>query len=507
MSNSSIQSVAVIGTGIMGRGIAQIAAAAGCEVDLFDSRPGAAAEAKAFILDMLHRQSEKGKLDGIIARTAESKIHVASDITRLKQSDLVIEAIIEHLPTKHELLRSIEANVRDDCLIASNTSSISITSLATCLQRPDRFAGFHFFNPVPLMRVVEVIGGMKTSPDCVRQLVSFAEFVGHQPVICTDSPGFVVNQIGRGYPIEAAHMLQDGVASKEAIDTILRDQAGFRMGPFELMDLTGLDVTQPVTELIYEQNFHEPRYRPSAMMRQRRDGGLLGRKSGRGFYTYVDGKPEFKTIAPPTKSMPSSVWVAPTDNGADALRSVIINTAVTIETTPKPSTTALCIVTPLGEDVSACCARLGIDPTRTVGVESLFGLDRHRVLMATPVTSAQTMAQAHGLLSHDGTPTTAIRDSLGFVSQRILAMIINIACQLAQQGVAQPADIDRAVSLALGYPRGPLTWGDALGANRILSILENIHRLSGDPRYRPTPWLRRRVQLGVSLLTPDAPLE
>ncbi len=507
MATALIQTVAIIGTGIMGRGIAQIAAAAKCRVQLFDSRPGAAQEAKQFIIDMLRRQAEKGKLDSAIASHAESAIDVLSDLHGLRDADLVIEAIIENITAKHELLSAIESIVGNDCLIASNTSSISITRLATCLSRPERFAGFHCFNPVPLMPVVEVIGGVKTNADCVAQLVAFAKRVGHHPVVCEDSPGFVVNQIGRGYPIEAAHMLQDGVASKEAIDAILRDQAGFRMGPFELMDLTGLDVTQPVTELIYEQHFHEPRYRPSALMRLRRDGGLLGRKSGSGFYDYADGK-RLPTAEPLiTKSMPASVWIDPNGHCVDSLRPLLTATTVSVESQPQPSDTALCIVTPLGEDVSACCARLGLDARRTIGLDTLFGLDRRRVFMASPITSATTIAQAHGLLSADGTATNVIRDSLGFVSQRILAMIINIACQLAQQGVAAPADIDRAVSLALGYPKGPLAWGDALGADRILTILENMHRLSGDPRYRPTPWLRRRVQLGVSLATADAAVQ
>ena len=238
--------LAVIGAGVMGRGIAQIAAQAGIRVLLQDSRPGAATEAKDSISQQFARLTEKGRLAASDAERASRKLAVAETLNSLSSCHIVIEAIVENLEAKRELFGALEAIVAEDCLIASNTSSLSITAIATACKRPERIGGFHFFNPVPLMKVVEVVDGLLTAPWVGEALTALALRCGHKPVRAKDTPGFIVNHAGRGYGTEALRILGEGVAEFHAVDRILRDCAGFRLGPFELLDLTGLDVSHPV---------------------------------------------------------------------------------------------------------------------------------------------------------------------------------------------------------------------------------------------------------------------
>ncbi len=306
-------SLAVIGTGVMGRGIAQIAAQAGIRVLLHDSRPGAAREAKDSVSAQLARLAEKGRLDRNAVERAEANLVLLGSLKALASCPIVIEAVAENLETKRELFRSLEEIVSEDCLMASNTSSFSITAIAAACKRPERIAGFHFFNPVPLMKVVEVVDGLLTAPWAGEALEALALRCGHKPVRAKDTPGFIVNHAGRGYGTEALRILGEGIAEFHEIDRILRDCAGFRLGPFELLDLTGLDVSHPVMESIYRQYYEEPRYRPSPLTGQRVAAGLLGRKSGSGFYRYEEGGK--KEIPEPTApaARPRRVWISPID--------------------------------------------------------------------------------------------------------------------------------------------------------------------------------------------------
>lgn len=490
----------IVGTGIMGRGIAQIAVTAGCDVLLCDAKPGTAEQARDHVAKMLGKLAEKGKLDQAALQAAVARLKVVDGVDGLKPCHVVIEAIVENIQAKQSLLASLEVHVADDCVIATNTSSLAVTSIAAGCKVPGRVAGFHFFNPVPLMKIVEVIAGVVTEAWVTDGLVALASRMGHAPVRAKDTPGFIVNHAGRGYAPEALRIAGEGVADFHVIDAILRDAAGFRMGPFELLDLTGLDVSHPAMESIYEQYYQEPRYRPSPIARQRVAAGLLGRKTGRGFYTYENDR----MVPPPAEEKPGlrsgPVWVAP---GADELAGLVARLGVTPERDEKPSSDALCLIAPMGSDATTEAIRLGLDARRVVAVDTLFGLGRRRTLMTTPVTDAAFRDAAAGLLASDGTPASLIHDSAGFVAQRIVANIVNVGCDIAQQRIATPQDIDRAVMLGLAYPAGPLAWGDRLGPARILAVLEAMFAITGDPRYRPSLWLRRRAMLGVSLLTPE----
>ena len=495
--------VGMVGTGAMGRGIAQIAAAGGCRVILVDSRPGAAAEARDHVARMLSRLAEKGKLSAEACTAAVARVQVASGMGDLAPAHVVVEAIVEDLAVKQSLMRELEAIVSDNCLIASNTSSLAVTSIAAACRLPGRVGGFHFFNPVPLMKVVEVIDGVMTEAWVGEALTALARRMGHTPVMAKDTPGFIVNHAGRGYGTEALKLVGEGVSDFASVDRVLRDASGFRMGPFELLDLTALDVSHPVMESIYEQYYQEPRFRPSPITRSRLAAGLLGRKTGRGFYSYEGDR----AIVPPPDPSPGgwagSVWVAPSEGGL-AVAALATQLGATVETGAVPSPGALCLVAPLGEDCTTALLRHGLDPHRTLAVDPLFGLHTHRSLMTNPLTSPQWRDAAHGLFASDGKPVTVIHDSPGFIAQRVVASIVNIGCDIAQQRIATPEDIDRAVTLGLGYPSGPLAWGDKLGPDKVMAVLTAMLDITGDPRYRPSLWLKRRAALGVSLLTPES---
>jgi 3-hydroxybutyryl-CoA dehydrogenase len=496
--------IGVIGAGAMGRGIAQVAAAGGIRVRLTDAKPGAAQDALKFIDGMLKRAAEKGSMTAEQAKAATERIQVVDGPADLQPCHGVIEAIVENPDIKQKLFAELEAIVADDCIIASNTSSLSVTLLANKLKRPGRFAGFHFFNPVPLMRLVEVIDGVLTEPWVGDALMALGKRMTREPVRVKDAPGFLVNQVGRGYSLEASHLVSEGIASFVDVDRVMRDVGGFRMGPFELMDLTALDVTQPASELLYSQFFHEARYRPSLVMRSRLDAGILGRKTKRGFYDYSSGDQAVAAEASAPTARPQSVWVSKAEPaGHAALTQLLDRLGAPVESAAKPSAGALILVTPFGEDTTTCALEQGLDPKRTVAVDTLFPLVKRRTIMTCPITEPSYRDAAHGLLASDGVPVVAAKDSPGFIAQRIIAMIVNIGCSVAQNQTAAPADIDKAVTLGLNYPHGPLAFGDRLGADRILKVLTNMQRVYGDQRYRPTLWLSRRARLGVSLLTQD----
>src|SRR5688572_22618849 len=278
--------IGVIGTGAMGRGIVQVAAAGGINVLMTDARPGAAEEARDFVGKMLMRAAEKGTITRDEAVAGTNRIKTVEKPADMKPCHLVIEAIVENLQAKQELFAELEREVGPDCILVTNTSSLSVTSIAAKLKTPQRFAGFHFFNPVPLMKLVEVIDGLQTEEWVGDALMELGRRMTREPVRLKDAPGFLVNQVGRGFTLEGSHLVYEGIAGFVDVDRVMRDVGGFRMGPFELMDLTGLDVTQPASELIYNQFFQEPRYRPNLIMRSRYEAGVLGRKTKRGFYEY-----------------------------------------------------------------------------------------------------------------------------------------------------------------------------------------------------------------------------
>ncbi|MES2188236.1 MAG: 3-hydroxyacyl-CoA dehydrogenase [Pseudomonadota bacterium] len=499
--------VGIVGSGAMGRGIAQMAAQAGSAVRLFDTRAGAAGEACDALFSQWDKLAARGKIDTAQCTAYKSRIAPAGSLQEMAGCQLVIEAIVEQLDAKRELFAALEDLVAGDVTLVTNTSSLSVTAIAARLRHPGRFAGFHFFNPVPLMKVVEVVAGLRTAPPVCDALLQYAAQMGHTGVRAQDTPGFIVNHAGRGFGTEALRIVGENVADFATVDRILRDQMGFRLGPFELMDLTGLDVSQPVMESIYRQYYEEPRYRPSAIAAQRLAGGMLGRKTGEGFYRYTDGQAEVPPEPPvPQAEVLPPVWISPRAARRAELLQLVKDLGARIETGTSPSPEALTLVAPLGFDITTVAVVERLDPARTVGIDMLAddAGTRRRVLATNPATRSDMRDAAHALFARDGKAVSVIRDSGGFVTQRVVATIVNIAADMCQQAICTPKDLDTAVTLGLGYPVGPLALGDKLGPTNLLEVLFNLQTVYGDPRYRPSPWLRRRGAIGLSLLHAEA---
>ena len=497
------QTVGIVGTGAMGRGIAQIAAQAGSTVKLFDVQPDASQKAKAELAVQWDKLVAKNKLDAATTDAYKNRVLTVDKLTELADCDLVVEAVVERLDVKQTLFAELENVVSTTAILVTNTSSLSVTAIAAKLKNPQRFAGYHFFNPVPLMKVVEVIAGLKTDDAVCTQLSNYARQMGHTAVMAQDTPGFIVNHAGRGYGTEALRIVSEGIADFATIDRILRDQVGFKLGPFELMDLTALDVSHPVMESVYRQYFEEARYRPSVITAQRLAGGMLGRKTGEGFYKYEGGVMQVAPEPPPPEvlEMPP-IWVSPRASRRSELLQLLKNLGATIETGASASPQALMLVAPLGFDITTVAVVERLDPARTIGIDMLIddAATKRRVLATTPATRTDMRDVAHALFARDGKAVSVIRDSGGFVTQRVVATIVNIASDMCQQGICSPKDLEIAVTLGLGYPLGPLAMGDRYGPTNILEVLFNMQTVYGDQRYRPSPWLRRRGAIGLSLM-------
>jgi 3-hydroxybutyryl-CoA dehydrogenase len=460
----------VVGTGTMGRGIAQVLAQCGARTLVYDAQAGAAEKARQSIGEALLRMAEKGRIadpEGVLRR-----IEIVASPEALAPCQVLVEAIVEDLSAKKALFSGLEKIVGENCVLASNTSSLSVTAMAAACRRPGRVAGYHFFNPVPVMKIVEVVDGVLTEPWVGEALAGLAKRFGHAPIRCKDTPGFVVNHAGRAFVPEALRILAEGIADPATIDRILVDAAGFRLGPFGLMDLVGMDVNHAVMKSMYQQYFEEPKYKPSFLVEPRVAAGLLGRKTKRGWFEYApDLRMPPEPPAPTVK--PARVWAVP------ELREILA-----MKSEASPCEADVCFVAPLGKDATAAALEHGLDPARTVAVDPLFGFAKRRTLMVTPVTLRQARDQAHALLAADGVPVSVIHDSPGFVAQRVVAHIVNVGCDIAQMRIAAPEDLDRAVMLGLGYPKGPLALGDAIGPRRILEVLRAMHDLYQEPAAR-----------------------
>ncbi|MEU8708741.1 3-hydroxyacyl-CoA dehydrogenase [Streptomyces sp. NPDC048565] len=502
--------IRIVGAGAMGRGIAQWAAAGGHTVELCDVRAEAVTAAVDFVRSMLGRAVDKGRMSaGDRDAALERLVPLDDPWAPGPEVGLVVEAVREDLDTKAEVFGKLEQVLPDSAVFATNTSSLSVTRIASSLRDPGRLAGLHFFNPVPLMKIVEVVPGAATRPGIPPALTELVESCGHHAVTVADTPGFLVNHAGRGLVTEALALLEESVADPAGIDRIAREVLGLRMGPFELMDLTGLDVTAAVIDSIWEGFRHEDRLRPSYLTPNRVTAGLHGRKTGQGWFAYGAEAPAPAPEPPVTGDADRPVFVA---GGAYAqgapyaaeLRAALTAAGATVDSGAEPSGGAVVLVPVWGTTVAAAVASLGLPAARTFGVDPLPATGRRRVLAVTPAADPSAARDARAVLARaadGGKPyaVSVVRDTAGSVAQRLLASVVSVAASIAERSLATPADIDLAVTTGLGYPTGPLAWGDRIGAARMLDLQRALHTTTGDPRHRPVRWLTERARLGLPL--------
>ncbi|HRO41339.1 MAG TPA: 3-hydroxyacyl-CoA dehydrogenase NAD-binding domain-containing protein [Flavipsychrobacter sp.] len=374
--------VGVIGSGAMGSGIAQVAAMAGHNVVLYDNNISALEKAKENLQNTLEKLQAKGK----ITNSSEllSKVEFANELTAFTDCKLIIEAIVEKLEIKKTVFASVEKTVSEDCILATNTSSLSVTSIAASCQNAERVLGLHFFNPAPLMALVEIIPAVQTKPKLIDEAKQLMINWGKVPVIAKDTPGFIVNRVARPFYGEALRIYEEGIADMATIDWAMTEIGKFKMGPFILMDYIGHDVNYVVTETVFQSFFYDPRYKPSFSQKRLLEAGWLGRKSGKGFYNYAEGV----TIPEPTKD-----------------------------------------------------------------------------------------------------------DQLGTqIFERILAMLINEAVEALHLKIASAEDLDLAMTKGVNYPKGLLAWCNEIGAQKALSILDDLYDNYHEDRYRASVLLRRMAK-------------
>ena len=489
----------VVGAGTMGAGIAQLGCQIGLETRLFDPDAVALQRAQA----------------SIAKRASTDPLRLLSGVEELAGCDVVVEAIPESLELKHAVLTDVAAAVGPACVLATNTSSIPVTQIAAGVPEPARVVGMHFFNPAPVMKLVEVIRGIESSEHAVRIVAELGERMGKRVIEASDGPGFLVNRCNRPFGLEALRCLQDGLADVETIDRIVRLGGGFRMGPFELQDLVGIDVGFEVSKSFYELSFGEPRWRPSPLQARMAASGRHGRKSGRGWYAYVNGRHRPEDPAPPEAG------------GGDGLIVISGDTVLAEELFDAAAMAGWKVATP--EDAGGDVPFLGLDlrgedddvamqggpqallcdhaslatlegDGPAVGFHVLPPLDATRLVELTrgPGTSQAACDAAERFFATLGKDVAWVGDAPGLVLGRIVCQVINEAAFALGEGVGSAEDIDAGMVLGLNHPRGPLEWADAIGLDHIVGVLAGLRSETGEERYRLAPELRRRMALGLT---------
>ena len=448
--------IGIVGSGTMGIGIAQVAASAGHPVLLFDQCAGAAQAAIGQMATRLNTQVSKDRLDPAMRYLTLSRMRVIDSLEGLKACSLIIEAITENFDAKRSLLLQLEEVCTKTCLLASNTSSLSITQLSAELKHPKRLLGLHFFNPAPVMPLVEVVAGHLTDPNLIKRASTIVRAWGKQPVHTRSTPGFIVNRIARPFYNESMRALEEGVSDCTTLDALIREAGGFKMGTFELTDLIGQDVNYAVTYSIFEAFYGDRRFQPSLIQKQRVDAGLLGRKSGQGFYDYTQG-----AFAPSVSEVTSDLLVSQ------------------------------CTVEGSANWANGLIQRC---QHHDIPVNQVPGRGLLRIGDATLALTDGRLAKAQGIgfLQQLGIKVTCLTDSPALIVLRTWAMLANEAAEALLQGVASATDIDLAMRTGLGFPQGPLAWADDFGLSNLLTVLQNLQACYGE-HYRPSLLLQRKA--------------
>jgi 3-hydroxybutyryl-CoA dehydrogenase len=533
--------IGVLGAGTMGSGIAQLAARSGARALLHDPIPEALERGLQRAKDGLGKEAARGRLSQEDAQAASERLQAVDGLEALAPCDLVIEAAPERLELKHELYRRLSEIVSEECVLASNTSSLLVTAIAPAASRPERVVGMHFFNPAPLMRLLEVVAGEQSSEKALALAHATGEAMGKTVIRAHDGPGFLVNRCNRPFGLEALRLLQERIAEVEAIDRICRMEGGFRMGPFELMDLVGVDTGFEISKSFFEQSFGEPRWRPSPIAARYVAAGLHGRKSGRGYYDYSDdrgggaagGRPQ--DPGPIDSAVPGHgegvVVISGAGVLAQELRLAATEAGYEVRAPQAPTGGVLpalvldCDREPARAEHEASAAALrpdrrGTAPPTQGGVSlvlcaqgSLSALDPDGsavgfhilppfkdagLVELTRGESSSPLAaeRAERFFAALGRHVAWVGDAPGLVLGRIVCQVINESAFALGEGVGSARDIDLGMVLGLSHPRGPFEWADAIGLDHVLSVLEALCDEYREERYRPAPTLRRLVRAG-----------
>jgi 3-hydroxybutyryl-CoA dehydrogenase len=509
--------IGVAGAGTMGAGIAQLGCLSGARTLVHDPDAAALERGVQGIRTRLERSVERGRLSASDATAAAERLAPAPSLEDFAACDLVIEAAPERLEIKRGLFaRLCDQIVSDECVLATNTSSLLVTAVASAATRPERVVGMHFFNPAPVMKLLEVVAGDATGPRALALARATGEAMGKHVIDAADGPGFLVNRCNRPFGLEALKLLEERIASIEEIDRVCRLGGGFRMGPFELMDLVGVDTGLDVSRSFYEQSFGEPRWRPSPITVRTVAAGRLGRKSGRGYYDYRSGTGEHRP--PDPEPLPAG--------GGDGLIVIAGHSALAHELEDAAADAGWDVVSPeeaqgreppflildldQSEDLEAplqggpqaiCCAAGSLamlDPGGgAVGFHALPPLEEAMLVELTrgADTVQSAAAAAERFFATLGKHTVWVADAPGLVLGRIVCQVVNEAAFAVAQGVGSAADVDAGMVHGLNYPRGILDWADAIGLDHVLTVLDGLYEERREERYRAAPLLR---SLGMS---------
>ncbi|XUL89460.1 3-hydroxyacyl-CoA dehydrogenase [Streptomyces galilaeus] len=485
--------VAVVGTGTMGQGIAQVALTAGHAVRLYDTVPGRARDATEAIRARLDRLVEKDRFTAADRDAAHARLLPAETLAELADCTLVVEAVLERLDVKQQLMRDLEDIVGEDCLLATNTSSLSVTAIGAALRNPGRFLGLHFFNPAPLLPLVEVVSGFATDVTSATRAYEMSRAWGKTPVACADTPGFIVNRIARPFYAEAFAAYEAQAADPATIDAILRESGGFRMGAFELTDLIGQDVNESVTHSVWQSFFQDVRFTPSLAQRRLVESGRLGRKTGQGWYDHgADAElPEPHTAEP---AQPPAYVVVEGDMGPAAdLVALIREAGIVVREEEEDHGTRM--VLPGGGQLALADGQTSVEFRDVVYFD--LALDYRRAtriaLSASQDTASQTLAEATGLFQALGKNVSVVGDAPGMIVARTVARIVDLAHDAVAKGVATEEDIDTAMRLGVNYPLGPFEWSRRLGRSWAYDLLDDLHLRDPSGRYAPSLALYRHA--------------
>jgi 3-hydroxybutyryl-CoA dehydrogenase len=509
--------VGVVGAGTMGNGIAQLAVLAGARTLLHDPDHAALDRGVTALHANLAKGAERGRWTAADADAATARLEPTHTLEALAPAEVVIEAAPERLELKRELFARLAEIVSPECVLASNTSSIPITAIAGAVVHPERVVGMHFFNPAPLMRLLEVVAGEDSGEAALATARALGDAMGKVTIDAADGPGFLVNRVNRPFGLEALRLVTERLATVEQVDRIARLGGGFRMGPFELMDLVGVDVGFDVSKSFHELSFGEPRWRPSPLSARMVAAGRTGRKSGRGFYDYREGPHRPEDPPTPQAELPSAPggpvvviageiplahllleraeeagWDARTPSEADGDVPFLILDCGTTEDDP-----------PLqGGPQAICChagSLLALDSGgAAVGFHALWPLEPGGLVELTrgPESLDAAATAAERFFATLGLHTEWVGDAPGLVLGRIVCQLVNEAAFAVGEGVGTPADVDAGMVHGLNHPRGPLGWGDAIGLDHVVAVLDGLFDEYREERYRAAPLLRRLVLSG-----------